>query len=77
MCRDLQADILIDDNPVYAEECAAAGVRVLLFDWDGSYPWSTTPAGPAHNLITRVLDWADAEREINKLVAVDNNNTEI
>ena len=37
--------MLIDDNPVYASDCAEAGMDVLLFDWKLDYPWSKTPDG--------------------------------
>ncbi len=36
--------MLIDDNPSYALECAAAGINVLLYDWEGAYPWSKLPS---------------------------------
>ena len=39
-CRTIGARLLIDDNPSYATECAAAGIHVLLYDWEGRYPWS-------------------------------------
>eukprot|EP00899_Mesostigma_viride_P010288 jgi/Mesvir1/19260/Mv10341-RA.1 len=45
ICKELAVDVLIDDNPAYAEECAAAGLDVLLFDWDLGYPWSKTEHG--------------------------------
>ena len=35
--------MLIDDNVAYALECAAAGIHVLLYDWEGGYPWSKLP----------------------------------
>ena len=54
-CRSIGAEVLIDDNPSYAVECAQAGIHVLLYDWDHSYPWSKTAEGPTHDLITR---WA-------------------
>ena len=44
-CRELGVDILIDDNPVYAVECAEAGINVLLYDWQLTYPWSKTLDG--------------------------------
>lgn len=70
LCQSVSADVLIDDNPVYAEECSAAGVRVLLFDWEGSYPWAADKHTKASNgLVTRVFNWEQAEREIMKLVA--------
>jgi hypothetical protein len=47
--------VLIDDNPAYAVECAQAGVHVLLYDWQNSYPWSRTAEGPVHDRITRYV----------------------
>ncbi|KAG6540820.1 hypothetical protein Mapa_017798 [Marchantia paleacea] len=64
ICRSLGAHILIDDNPRYAMECAECGIEVLLFDFHGSYPWSKTPCGPQHPLITRVKDWKEVERAL-------------
>ena len=45
VCRDIGATVLIDDNPRYAMECAAAGIDVLLYDWNNSYPWGKTAEG--------------------------------
>lgn len=45
ICKQVGAQVLIDDNPRYALECAQAGIQVLLFDWDGSYAWSKTSCG--------------------------------
>lgn len=45
ICKQVGAQVLIDDNPRYAMECAQAGIQVLLFDWDGSYAWSKTSCG--------------------------------
>ena len=57
-CRSIGAEVLIDDNPAYALECAQAGIHVLLYDWDHAYPWSKTPGGgPTHDLITRWVRW--------------------
>ena len=53
-CRAIGAEVLIDDNPGYAQECAEAGIHVLLYDWQQGYPWSKTPGGgPTHDRITR------------------------
>ena len=53
-CRAIGAEVLIDDNPGYAQECAEAGIHVLLYDWQHGYPWSKTPGGgPTHDRITR------------------------
>lgn len=43
--REIGATVLIDDNPRYAVECASAGIDVLLYDWNMSYPWSKTSDG--------------------------------
>lgn len=43
--RDIGATVLVDDNPRYATECAAAGIDVLLYDWNHGYPWSKTSDG--------------------------------
>eukprot|EP00245_Coleochaete_scutata_P010577 TRINITY_DN3742_c0_g1_i1.p1 TRINITY_DN3742_c0_g1~~TRINITY_DN3742_c0_g1_i1.p1 ORF type:complete len:410 (+),score=60.99 TRINITY_DN3742_c0_g1_i1:138-1367(+) len=61
ICKSLGVEILIDDNPKYALECAEHGIEVLLFDWKDSYPWSKTDDGPVHPLITRVQDWVEVE----------------
>lgn len=62
ICREIKADVLIDDNPGYAMDCAEAGMQVLLFDWNLKYPWAKTEeCGPHHSNITRVSDWAAVE----------------
>lgn len=43
--RSIGADMLIDDNVGYALDCADAGIQVLLYDWEDSYPWSKLPEG--------------------------------
>eukprot|EP00249_Psilotum_nudum_P015264 c25229_g1_i1 orf=423-1595(-) len=61
ICRLLGAELLIDDNPEYAMDCAERGIEVLLFDYNYSYPWSKTPDGPVHPLVTRVHNWQEVE----------------
>eukprot|EP00198_Chlamydomonas_reinhardtii_P008606 XP_001697943.1 predicted protein [Chlamydomonas reinhardtii] len=67
--RTIGAQVLIDDNPSYATECAAAGIRVLLYDWQGAYPWSKLPTSGVRNreLITVVRDWAEVEAALAEL----------
>ncbi len=64
--RAIGAEVLIDDNPAYAVECAAAGIPVLLYDWEHAYPWSKTSDGPTHDRITRCeqgkAGWGQAEQ---------------
>ncbi|XP_022730809.1 uncharacterized protein LOC111285564 isoform X1 [Durio zibethinus] len=64
ICRLLGAKILIDDNPRYAAECAQVGIRVLLFDYENSYPWCKTESISQHPLVTKVHNWEEAERQI-------------
>lgn len=69
ICHAIGAQVLIDDNPSYAMECAAAGIHVLLYDWEHQYPWSKTPDGPQHERITRVRDWAEVEQILSVMAA--------
>ncbi|KAK8974943.1 hypothetical protein V6N11_066484 [Hibiscus sabdariffa] len=64
ICRSLGAKILIDDNPRYALECAQIGIRVLLFDYENSYPWCKTQSVEEHPLVTKVRNWEEVERQI-------------
>lgn len=50
MCIKLGVDVFIEDNPVYAGECAAADIKVLLFD----RPWNQ---GPLPDGVTRIKSW--------------------
>lgn len=51
ICEEIGADVLIDDNPRYAHECASSGMHVLLFNWQRQYPWSRQPAECASPLL--------------------------
>ncbi|XP_068663161.1 uncharacterized protein [Aristolochia californica] len=64
ICRSMGAQVLIDDNPRYAIECAEAGMRVLLFDYDNSYPWSKTGSADLHPLVTKVHNWQEVEQQL-------------
>ncbi|KAE8735274.1 Lysine-ketoglutarate reductase/saccharopine dehydrogenase bifunctional enzyme [Hibiscus syriacus] len=64
ICRTLGAKILIDDNPRYALECAQVGIRVLLFDYENSYPWCKIQSVEDHPLVTKVHNWEEVERQI-------------
>jgi len=65
MCRAIQADILIDDAPSYALECAGAGMKVFLFDLEGEYKWNKPT--PLHENITRVHSWYETIRGIEEI----------
>lgn len=69
ICRDIGAQVLIDDNPRYALECAAEGMTVLLYDWQDGYPWSKTDCGPTHPNIVRVHDWDEVEAALASVFA--------
>ncbi|XP_042486519.1 uncharacterized protein LOC122066743 isoform X1 [Macadamia integrifolia] len=64
ICRSLGAQVLIDDNPRYAVECAEVGIRVLLFDYQNSYPWCKTGSDNLHPLVTKVHDWEEVEQQL-------------
>ncbi len=70
ICADIGASVLVDDNPRYAAEAAAAGLDVLLYDWQGGYPWAKLgPVDAAHPRITVVRDWDEAEAALAALAA--------
>ncbi|XP_066376554.1 uncharacterized protein [Miscanthus floridulus] len=64
ICRSFGAQVLIDDNPRYALECANDGMRVLLFDYDNSYPWCKTGVDESHPLVTKVHNWEEVEEKL-------------
>ncbi|VFQ92522.1 unnamed protein product [Cuscuta campestris] len=75
ICRSLGAKVLIDDNPGYAIECAEAGIKVLLFDYENSYPWSKTEFVNGHPLITRVHNWEEVELHLASWIFPTGNTT--
>lgn len=68
ICRSLGAKVLIDDNPRYALECAEVGIRVLLFDYENSYPWCKTQSIDQHPLVTKVHNWEAVEKQLMALI---------
>uniref|UniRef100_A0ACD5YJZ9 Uncharacterized protein n=1 Tax=Avena sativa TaxID=4498 RepID=A0ACD5YJZ9_AVESA len=68
ICRSFGAQVLIDDNPRYALECAEAGMKVLLFDYHNSYPWCKTGADQSHPLVTKVHSWQEVEQKLRSWV---------
>ncbi|KAL1531246.1 hypothetical protein AAHA92_33945 [Salvia divinorum] len=69
ICKSLGAKVLIDDNPRYAVECAAVGIKVLLFDYENSYPWCKTEhAAHQHPLVTKVHNWEEVEQQLSSLL---------
>lgn len=67
ICRSIGARVLIDDNPTYAMECAAAGIQVLLYDWEDEYPWSKLPQEASRDNITVVRNWDEVELQLARL----------
>lgn len=43
--------------------------QVLLFDWEGAYPWSKLPPASAHPNIRVVRNWAEVEFALSVLAA--------
>ena len=72
MCRAIGAEVLIDDAPSYATECAEAGMKVFLFDLDGEYKWNKPT--PIHENITRVHSWPETVRRIEEIVNARTSN---
>ena len=66
MCRAIGAEILIDDAPTYALECAQAGMKVLLFDLHGEYKWNKPT--PPHSNISRVCNWKEAMKHVQEYI---------
>ena len=64
VCRSLGAQVLIDDNPRYALECAEVGMRVLLFDYNNSYPWCKSDVVASHPLVIKVQNWKEVEQHL-------------
>lgn len=71
ICRDINVDVLVDDNPKYAIECASAGVHVVLYDWQCAYPWSKLPHGTDHPQIQVATDWLGVEEAVRTVKLTD------
>lgn len=53
VCKEYNISAIIEDSPVYAKECADAGIQAYLFD----SPWNRSME--KHPLITRVKSWKE------------------
>lgn len=60
ICRNLRADVLIDDNAAHLRTAEQCGVSHLL--WFGSYPWQADAPGG----VVRCRDWYEVEMEIER-----------
>ncbi|GJJ76606.1 hypothetical protein EMPS_08965 [Entomortierella parvispora] len=62
ICRDVHAQLLIDDSLENAIEVSKAGIPVLLFDLNGSYKWNKLADGQElPEKVTRVKSWKDVQ----------------
>ncbi|KAG0353265.1 hypothetical protein BC939DRAFT_495028 [Gamsiella multidivaricata] len=62
ICRDVHAQLLIDDSLENAVEVARAGIPVLLFDLHGAYKWNKLADGQAlPDKVTRVKNWKEVQ----------------
>ncbi|XP_039145255.1 uncharacterized protein LOC120282500 [Dioscorea cayenensis subsp. rotundata] len=74
ICRSLGAQVLIDDNPQFALECAEAGTKVLLFDYDNSYPWCKSGTAASHPQVTIVQNWREVKQHLLSWTKCPENN---
>lgn len=65
LLREIDADVLIDDNPSYALDCASSGMDVILYNFQDAYPWSQLPE--RDNRIKKVTCWSDVPRMLKSL----------
>ncbi|KAF9186762.1 hypothetical protein BGZ51_008672 [Haplosporangium sp. Z 767] len=62
ICRDVHAQLLIDDSLENAIEVAKAGIPVLLFDLHGKYKWNKLEDDQSlPDKVTRVKSWKDVQ----------------
>jgi len=61
VCDNLNVDVLVDDNPTFAEQCVKSGRKIFLFD----FIWNknTKP----RKGVERVYSWKEILGEIQKL----------
>ena len=64
LCRQAGAVLLVDDSLLYATQCAAAGLPVVLF---GAYAWNRSSSLP--KLVSRAVDWDAALALIHTLTS--------
>eukprot|EP01080_Neovahlkampfia_damariscottae_P005889 gene5889-9717_t len=64
MCKSIGAELLIDDNLHYANDCATNGIKAILF---GKYAWNQYD-DELHENIHHVHHWDDVSDAIKKLL---------
>ncbi len=58
VCKDIGADIIIEDKKNFAIDCSNSGIKVLLFD----YPWNRKIG--EHDRIIRINSWDNVLEKI-------------
>jgi len=58
VCKEIGAELLIEDNLDYAESCVDEGIRVLLFDYPYNQEENISPS------ITRVKSWKEVLKNL-------------
>lgn len=58
ICKEVGVEVLIDDNPDIALDCANAGIRVLIFD----QPWNRRLEFPKN--VERVYSWDEVLKKL-------------
>jgi len=61
ICKELNIDILIEDNKIFSLECAEKGIKVLLFD----KPWNQDCF--EHENVLRAYNWKEILEKIEKM----------
>jgi len=61
ICKELEIEVLLEDNKKYALNCASNGVKVILFD----KPWNNNLKEDKN--IFRVQTWGDALKKIKEI----------
>lgn len=80
LAREANADLLIDDLPLNAKDCAQGGVKVFLFEHHYGdpqllYPWNR--AADPHDNITRVRGWEAVKELLEKeILSIENARTQ-
>lgn len=70
ICARLSVDIMIEDNPNYAKNCAEEDIKVILFD----KPWNQDLDDKKYNNIYRVKGWEEALKKIKEIEKEINNS---
>lgn len=63
ICKEIRADVMIDDNLQHLESAGESGVEHLL--WFGDYPWQKAQV-PAHVIPSKCKDWQEVQEYIDR-----------